>query len=117
MTTTTFYCDECRQTKTHTDSLTTGYSKDRSGRTICFACCGKNDADDMKRNGKATLYFTGSEVSNWPGTLRFKVRSVRKGRHNMARVRYDFWFTAFGQNWHGYQVGDNTQIAHCRRIK
>ena len=56
------------------------------------------------------------EISNWPGTLRFDC-GVRKGRHNIARTRYDAWFLFGGFEWHGVQYGDDTQIIHCRRTK
>jgi predicted lipoprotein len=56
------------------------------------------------------------EVSNWPGTLKMRAH-VRVGNHNMARNRYDAWFTGpDGQQWHGVTIGDNTQLCHCKRL-
>lgn len=98
-------------------SFTTGYGVDRSGRKHCYECCAKRDVADMVSTGRATLYLSNGEVSNWPGSLKFRAH-VRKGRHNIARTRYDAWFTGpDGKQWHGVQYGDNTQICHCKRLK
>lgn len=110
-----FKCDVCGQNKTNEDKFTTGYGLTHDNRIICYTCCGEVDAQEMQKTGKATLYFTGTEVTNWPGSLRFSVEGVVKSRHNMAQFRYDFWFNAFGMEWHGYKIGDNTQIAHCKQ--
>lgn len=109
---------------------TTGYGLTRTGHKHCFDCCGKEDLRTMTRDGKIILYltmkpeafrhgdkFADCTVSNWPGTLKFQGR-VRKGRHNIARNRYDVWFNGpDGKQWHGVQYGDNTQICHVKRNK
>lgn len=107
----------------HGDS-TTGYGTDAEGRTYCYACCADNDRAAMIATGRATLYLSGnwsdrtSVVTNWPGSLSFRASYQKTGRHNIAGKRYDVWFTGpDGKHWHGYQVGDNTQICHCRRVK
>lgn len=100
-----------------------GYGKDAQGKTYCYECCAERDRADMRETGKAMLYLTMRgdttlhELINWPGSLRIPVWYIRKGRHNMAGVRYDFQFMFEGQKWHGTQYGDNTQIAHCKRMK
>lgn len=76
----------------------------------------------MVETGKAWLYLVENngqyEITNWSGSLRFSIGRVRKGRHNIARYRYDTWFTGpDGKTWHAVQYGDNTQIAHCKRVK
>lgn len=106
-------------------------------RKACHACCADLDRADMIATGKATLYLTWEQearpraqagqyihrkhakVSNWGGSLSFPVASlIRVGAHNIARVRYDFRFTGpDGATWAGTQYGDNTQIAHCRRVR
>lgn len=97
---------------------TTGYGTDREGKRYCYDCCAEIDRQDMIATGKATLYLSGWEVTDWTGHLRFQAGTVRKGRHNMAWVRYDVWFLGpDGHEWHGVQYGDNTQICHCRRTK
>lgn len=124
----TFTCSVCGETKPVQTSGGTGYGRDKQDRLGCYQCCGVQDKARMLRDGKTTMYLTYSvspgtfnvlsgQVSNWPGTLKFPVHVVHRSHHNLARYRYDFWFTCEGQTWHGYQVGDNTQIAHCRRTK
>ena len=124
------------------DGKTTGrlYAHRQDGAILCDACCGESDREDMIRTGRAMLYLTmppASEarstyglrdeflrfangalyLSNWPGTLRINLGAVKKGRHNIAGVRYDVWFDGpDGKEWHGVQYGDLTQICHCRRI-
>jgi hypothetical protein len=107
-------------------SIGTGYARDPdTDARICYACCGKRDRAAMIETGRAVLYLTKSRegeafpyvVTNWPGTLRFPVYSVRKGRHNVAGSRTDAWFTCEGQWWHAVQYGENSEIARCRRTK
>ncbi len=113
--------------------FTTGYGTDEAGFKSCYECCADHDRDSMIVSGKATLYLTehgpyqmvypldnpkAATVTNWPGTLKFVCGRVHVGRHNIAGKRYDVWFTGpEGATWHGVQYGDNTQIAHCKRVK
>lgn len=115
---------------------TTGYGEDRDGKRYCYDCCAERERAAMIEHGKATLYLVkdsgyqrptvGSEqasdrawiITDWPGKLRFRPWHVRKGRHNIARTRYDAWFAGpDGHVWHGVQYGDMTQIIHCKRTK
>lgn len=108
-------------------SIGTGYATlTDSGARICYTCCGKRDRAAMIETGRAVLYLTKSRegerapyvVTNWPGTLRFPVYGVRKGRHNIARTRTDAWFNGpDGQQWHAVQLGEFSEIARCRRTK
>jgi hypothetical protein len=94
---------------------------------ICYQCCAADDKRHMNETGRIMLYLDkargsaiagGYKVSNWPGSLSFPVSYVNVGRHNWARVRYDFRFSGpDGEPWRGTQYGDNTQIAHCTRVK
>jgi hypothetical protein len=106
---------------------TTGYGTDKDDKRHCYDCCAARERASMIEHGDAVLYLTGGlpavyqfcdgEITDWPGKLRFKCR-VKAGRHNMARVRYDAWFTGpDGKPWHGVQYGNNTQIIHCKRVK
>jgi hypothetical protein len=118
------------------DGCGTGYGYDAQNRVICYACCGARDLAAMLETGRACLYLTcdaptprqrphaGSfdyapyRLTNWPGTLEFKARGARIGRHNFAGRRYDVWFKGpDGHEWHGVTYGDNTQICHVRRTK
>ena len=118
----TFACNACNATiERPPESIGTGYATDKDGNKICYSCCGKEDAEYMRVNGKNTLYLTSNgetsgHVSNWPGTLKIPCH-IKRGRHNIARYRYDVWFKFEGRTWHGVQYGDNTQIVHCKRTK
>ena len=131
------YLIETREAISAAPVLKAGESLERSP-AVCFACCAAEDRARMIETGRATLYLTilpGSsevgmvnrkafhgwnyadgKVTNRAGSLSFACR-VKRGAHNMAGRRYDVWFTFNGQPWHGTQYGDNTQIAHCRRVK
>jgi len=116
----TFTCTVCKQSvQTPDNGFTTGYGLDRRNRKVCYPCCGERDKADMRRTGRATLYLTKKDkehvLTNWPGTLNIEPYHVRIGHHNIARVRYDVWFTFESQEWHGVTYGDNTQLCHCRR--
>ena len=119
---------------------TTGYGIDRNEKKHCYACCAENDRKEMIETGRATLYLTGGigvykdkfgankrevsaekypgKITNWPGSLEFPLFHIALGRHNIARYRYDVWFTGpDGKQWHGVTYGDNTQLCHCKRVK
>jgi len=126
-------CDECRAAISAPNQVLTcgtGYAQTRDGKTICYACCGKRDRQTMIDTGHSRnlpLYLVTKpdsagtpiwEVTNWPGSLRFRVSGMRKGKHNIARTRYDIWFNGpDGFEWHGVQIGEWTQIVNCRRTK
>jgi hypothetical protein len=114
---------DCGHVPSEHSEITTGYGTDANGKTACYDCCAAMDRKSMIDTGKATLYLVKGEdekprVTNWPNSLSFPVSSGFKGRHNMARVRYDIRFNGpDGHVWHGTQYGDNTQICHCKRTK
>jgi len=117
---------ECGHAESEHSEFTRGYGTDSAGNRHCYQCCADADKKQMRDTGKICLYLTtkpdiggnygNAELSNWPGSFKLAGR-YHKGRHNMARFRYDVWFNFEGQNWHGVQYGDNTQICHCRRVK
>jgi hypothetical protein len=121
---TTFKCTVCKKTLPIMTSGGTGYGRDpKTNRMVCYECCGKRDAEEMKTAKRFTLYLSIdkenglAKVTNWPGTLSMKVREMRTGRHNIAGSRCDVWFySPDGSLWHGVQYGEWTQICHCQRI-
>lgn len=121
-TTTPVVCADCGKTiEPPANSCGTGYGTARDGAKVCYECCGKRDAADMRQSGRATLYLSGklgvdARVTNWPATLVFPVGSFKTGRHNVAGFRFDVWFRGpDNATWHGVQYGRNTEILHCRR--
>lgn len=118
----------------HESQGPTGYGIDSAtGATFCYACAADRDRADMIASGRATLYMVQAnpnlpyravgpftqmvKVTNWPGSLEFMCGSLRVSRHNIAGKRYDAWFIGpDGWEWHAVTYGDNTQIAHCRRV-
>jgi hypothetical protein len=127
-----FVCDSCNELMAMpAGSGGTGYGRTSDGRFHCYGCCARQEADYMRRTGKADLYLvrdtrkarlapyahSGWEVTDWPGQFRRPVTRIEHGAHNSARTRTDVWFRFEGQAWHGVQYGENTQIVHCRRIK
>lgn len=120
---TTFTCSVCGLTKMHESSFTTGYGRDpETDAIVCYDCCAVQDRKSMDETGRATLYLHKNdagkwELTNWPGTLRYPAR-VSKGFHNIARTRYDAWFTDhLGKKWHGVNIGEYSEICHCKRLK
>lgn len=128
-----FTCDKCKREVVHISDFTTGYGI-INGKTHCYECCAEWDRENMRQTGHATLYLTydqeprpyyqtgfiypkNGKIQNWPGTLSIPIHSIKIGRHNMAGRRFDVWFKFEGSQWHGVQYGDNTQIAHCHRLK
>lgn len=116
-----FQCHQCNEDKVHESDLSTGYATDKDGHKICFACCGLNDANELEEllpKERFVLYMDTKDktLSNWPGTFKIPLHYIKEGRHNMAGKRYDTWFTFRHGHYHAVQYGDNTQIAHVRRI-
>ena len=116
----TFRCIDCGKEKPVQKDGGTGYALDRDNRTVCYECCGKRDRADMAETGRAVLYLVKRDgkwrITNWPATLDVPA-VVRVGSHNIARRRYDAYFEVDGAKWHSVTYGDNTQIAHARRLK
>ena len=110
---------DCGHEESPHEKFTTGYGRDADGKKHCYACCAKQDLAWMRKEGRIMLYINREkgEVTNWPGSLKFKTGHIIKSWHNMAGNRYDYWFVLDGYYWHGYTIGDNTDIAHCRRTK
>jgi hypothetical protein len=121
----TFTCSDCGAIKPINKEGGTGYAIVRdtpadpnTERKICYVCCGERDKKEMIEEGKAILYWDGKKVSNWPGTLTFAPTRSSKGHHNIGRTREDVWFTGpDNKSWHGVQIGENTQILRCKRLK
>ncbi len=107
---------ECGHAPSEHSDITTGYGVAENGDRHCYACCAERDRASMRETGRATLYLTEKGITNWPASLCLPVEHRKTGRHNIARKRYDVWFSFEGQHWHGVQYGDNTQIVHCKRI-
>jgi hypothetical protein len=131
-----FRCGDCGAEKPVFNNYQTNYFY-LSGTDVplCADCSANHQKQTMINTGKACLYlvFNPNEVPDFnpqihccnhgwsvidvSGKLRFKA-SVHKGRHNIARTRYDVWFRGpDGWWWYGVTYGDNTQICHCRRTK
>ncbi len=120
-------CFKCGKTiAREKDSFGTGYGVNKEGHKICYECCAKNDVENMDKDGKYILYLiivnngtsNYAKVTNWPSSLVFDNLEYRVGGHNWGLKRYDVWFTDHKRKqWHGYTIGDNTQICHCKRLK
>jgi len=113
-------CSNCgKQIVIAADSIAVGYCEingETGPEKWCYACMADIDRAYMDQAGRIDLYLHGHEkVTNWPGTLSFKVLTYRAGRHNIARTRTDVWFKHNGYYWHGVQYGEWTQIVHCKR--
>lgn len=114
-------CSKCENNIVEHSSCGTGYGIDKDNNKVCYVCCAEQDKEHMRTTGHIVLYLVKEErrlaVTNWPDSLSFVVSYYKTGRHNIAGVRYDVWFMFEGQQWHGVQYGDNTELCHCRRNK
>ncbi len=129
----TFECADCGQTKPkhlpddHTYGTgvftTARYARTADDRLICWECAAERTRADMIEGGRTYLYLTedgkgGRTLTDWPGTLKFRAYGARTSWHNIGRTRIDVWFAGpDGYEWHAYQIGEWTQIAHCKRTK
>ena len=127
----TFTCADCKIEKTHKiegGCGGVGYAVREDGSKICYLCCATHDKKHMTETGRITLYLTGdletggrftpTEISNWPGTLKFNVLSWRLGGHNWNIPRYNVWFIGPDRRiWYGVHSGYNSQLIHCKQTK
>lgn len=123
------HCAECNAElpkPPHTGASGYGMRRDQGNKRFCYACCGKFEKKEMTETGRAFLYVVDRQdtshapdyVTDWPGTLRFRVTQWSKGRHNRAGTRLDVWFTGpDGKKWHGWRAGDNGNYIRCKRLK
>jgi hypothetical protein len=111
-----FECSRCRQIKrAYVDGMMAGYGW-INDKPMCYACCAQSDRLEMLATGKVALYLVKNEVTNWPGTLRFKVVARRPMRHAFARAEIAYFTGPDGKQWSAKNIGDS-DIAHCRRLK
>jgi hypothetical protein len=129
-----FTCSNCKLDKTHESDTTTGYGVSEDGSKVCFDCCGLLDAERMTETGRGVLYLITErdqksnypidlfsrpvKLTNWPGTLEFRVLHYHRGDHNWTgrNSRIDVWFIGPDKEiWTGYQIGHWTQLTHCRK--
>lgn len=121
-----FICSKCKKTYPININLTTGYGiNPDTQECVCYTCCGQVDRENMIKNGRIILYLSDKkyhpdyyEITNWPGSLKFKTAIFSEGKHNWAGKSYHVWFKGPDDYiWHGVQYGDNTQLCHCKRTK
>lgn len=115
-----FTCTVCRKKKARKDAGGSGYALNDQGKKVCYTCCAESDRTWMREHGRITLYLEWQkkpwEVTNWPGTLRFLATRQSEGKHNWGRTQRHVWFEGpDGNVWHGHQVGENSQLVHCKR--
>lgn len=116
------HCHECGAAF-KSDGVGTGYGITKEGNKVCYACCAKHDEQALMAltgKNKLCLYLVGKdgqeEVTNWPGTLRIKLRRVKKGRHGSAGTRRDVWFAYKGKHFHGTQYGEINDVCYIRAV-
>ena len=112
---------DCGHEPSKHHEFTTGHGTMPDGSKHCYACIASIDKASMIEHGHSKhlpLYLSNREVTNWPGSLRFKVYFQKEGRHNIAGRRLDVYFTGpEGARWHGTLYGEWTQVVHCKRMK
>lgn len=118
-------CSDCGAVCVNS-GIGTGYATvGIGGPVVCYECCGKRDRASMIADGhskRLPLYLTGEnhnmEVTNWPGTLRFRVMGYTVSRNNWGHRITRIWFNGpDGHVWYGFQVGDGNTVAHCKRTR
>lgn len=101
----------------------TGYGVDDNGRRFCYACCADRDRTAMLEGRDPGLYLTGGtdgkpvEVTNWPGSLRFPVQSIRPTRIGFCHDgRIAYFRGPDGARWSARGPGMG-MYARARRLK
>ena len=129
----TTMCD-CGHVESEHSDFTRGYGVNRDGKKHCYACCAEKDKQEMREHGDIMLYLqeavekahvwdkrlkkhilgdrpmlAESKLTNWPGSLEFKLYAITHGFHSAfggVTTRVDVWFIFEGFVWHGVQRGE-----------
>lgn len=118
-------CVECGKV-CKPQGIGTGYAVDKDENHYCYTCCAKQEEQTLRElpvGEKTYLYLTEDKpnyrwkLQNWTGLISIPIYSVKRGRHNFAGIRYDFWFEYYNHEYHGVRYGDNTEVATVTRIK
>lgn len=120
---------ECCKKEIHPTTRSSGFGT-RDDHVLCYDCCADLDRLELLIENTAVLYLQHNnltdqhelnrpewEVTNWPGTLRFRatVRTTIKP-HTLWHIRHDVWFVGpDGRHWYGRQQGDN-DLVYCRKL-
>lgn len=110
------------------EGIFTGYAVDEDGNNYCYNCGAIIESQALRElpvGGKMHLYLVEDKqhnrwnLQNWTGKLSIPIYRVKRGRHNIAGVRRDFWFEFWGNAYHGVQYGyeDYSQLTTVTRIK
>lgn len=125
-----FICARCKKiVPLPTTTGASGYAlRDGVDGWICYDCCALYDKEDMRKDGRITLYVSETNdskglpnsryiVTNWPGTLRFDVIRDKETKHNWRIVGkvLHVWFVFEGDVWYGRHAGGFNNIVRCRR--
>ena len=118
-------CDNCTAEIVKENGMAgVGYGVTPDGKKHCYACCAEMDRATMTRDGRITLYLTGSparradKVTNWPGSLSFRVLWWKEGRAGFGGKSVSAYFEGpDGALWLARNQGaDWNQIARCQRL-
>ena len=102
----------------------TGYAVDNQDRTICYECCGKQDAELLRNGEKPLLYLSHTkadlwEVTNWPGSFRIPVHKIGTmklfgfgGYYKVNTVSFCFEGT-----WYTGHDGKNDQVLRYHKVR
>jgi len=115
---TKFYCRDCKQTLPMQTSGGTGYATLKNNHKVCYKCVAVREANHMKQDGECWLYLTDNQtVTNWPGTLVFKLTAYWTGKHNWGLTQAYFQFIGpDGKRWYGRHIVPNyNQICRVKR--
>ena len=112
---------DCGHAPSEHSTFTTGYGTDSDGRTHCYDCCANIELKRMIDTGRATLYFSKGEVTDWVGHLKFSAFNITHSHgYGFGGTKYEIVTGRFrgpdDKLWSFRNAGDN-QIARCRRLK
>lgn len=122
---TTITCDNCTAEIIRSNGMVgVGYGITPDGKRHCYACCAENDRAAMVRDGRITLYLTSSptrradKVTNWPGSLSFRVEWSKAGRSGFGGDSVSAYFVGpDGALWLARQQGRHNELARCQRLR
>ncbi len=109
-----FKCSKCGAVRSFNfNTGGTGYAVTGDQQFLCYTCSSENEVSYLLAHGRGHLYFTGSEVTDWPGMFKVPAR-VETG--TKTTTRFSFVMPGENKRWLGSIVNDgSTQLARVWR--
>lgn len=83
---------------------------------VCYDCCSILERRAMAATGRTVLYLSRAGLTDWPGTLSFKIVRRAPFRHAFGPAEIAYFIGPDNKPWSAKRIGD-MDLARAKRIK